>query len=431
MNVMRSFTLRSLKRNKKRTIVTIIGVVISVAMITAVTTLLYSFLDYLQRGTIADSGNWHARFTQVRAADLDKITESGKVDQATLSRDVGFAQIPDSGSYSKQYLYLREYSAGGFDQMSIRLTEGRLPQSAGEVLISQSLLQGSDLNYQIGDTLTLEIGGITDAYGMPLKGNDYTSEAYDEAGNVIGSPTFTPRGEMTLTIVGVMEAPGFESSWSTGYGLLGYLDEASLSPDDRIDVYITVPRVTRAIYQDVNKLVSDIGDSETGAEFNDDILRYYGVVQWDNVYNFLQGFMLVIILIIVIASVSLIYNAFAMSVSERARQLGLLASVGATKRQKRASVYFEGFFVGAIGIPVGILAGLGGIGVTLAAIQPLMDSFISVSGNVKLTLVVSPAALIATVLFSWLQYSFRYTSLRSGHRRSPPSTRSARRRRCA
>ncbi len=46
--------------------------------------------------------------------------------------------------------------------------------------------------------------------------------------------------------------------------------------------------------------------------------------------------------VIIIGSVALIYNAFAISVSERSRHLGMLSSVGATKKQKRNSVFFEG-----------------------------------------------------------------------------------------
>lgn len=400
MNVMRNFTLRNLARNKKRTIVTIIGVIISVAMITATTTLLFSFVGYMQQGAIADSGNWHAQIISVPIDKLDTITESDKVDVAVLSREVGYAQIPNSESYSKSYLYLREYSAGGFDQMSIRLKEGRLPQQPGEVLMSGSLLEGSDLDYQIGDTVALNMGSIIDTTGEPLIGNGNASDAYNEAGEIVASPTFESGKNITVTIVGIMETPGFESSWSAGYGLLGYLDPATLEANDRVDVYMTVPNLSRDIYKNVNALVAGVGDAQTGAEFNDNLLRYYGVVEWDNVYAFLQGFMLVIILIIVIASISLIYNAFAMSVSERARQLGLLASVGATRRQKRASVYFEGFFVGVIGIPVGILAGIGGIGITLAAIQPLLDSFINMPSDVKLALIVPPLAIGITVLFS-------------------------------
>ncbi len=399
MNVMRNFTLRNLGRNKKRTIVTILGVIISVAMITAVTALLFSFVNYMQQGAIADGGEWHAQLYNVPADKLNEVTGNDKVSTAVLSREIGYAKIPSSENYSKSYLYLREYSANGFDQMSIRLIDGRLPQNEGEVLMSKSIQEGSDLPYAIGDTITLDVGDIIDTTGEPLKNNGYLSDAYNEAGEVIASPTFTPHETVTRTIVGIMETPGFEPSWSAGYGLLGYVDESILEAEDRIDVYVTMNHISRDIYKDVDRLVAGIG-GDVGAEFNDELLRYYGVVEWDNVYAFLQGFMLVIILIIVIASVSLIYNAFAMSVSERARQLGLLASVGATRRQKRASVYFEGFFVGIIGIPVGILAGIGGIGITLAAIQPLLDSFINMPADVKLTLIVPPLAIGITVLFS-------------------------------
>ena len=73
----------------------------------------------------------------------------------------------------------------------------------------------------------------------------------------------------------------------------------------------------------------------------------------------------IILLIIIAASVVLIYNAFAMSLNEKIRYLGMLSSVGATKQQKRNSIFFEGFILGLLGIPLGILSGVGGIGITL------------------------------------------------------------------
>ena len=400
MNVMRSFTLRSLLRNKKRTIVTIIGVVISVAMITGVAVLVSSFVSFLQRGTIADTGNWHVQLTDMPAGNFAVLEQDSAVNTAFLSRTEGFSPIADSKGYSKQYYYLREYSAKGYDQMQIHLAQGRLPEKPGEVLISKSISKGSTLNYAIGDTLSLNVGDILTPEGEPMKDNGYLSNSYDDKGNIIGSPTFSPVKTVSLTVVGVMEAPNFEGSYSAGYGLLGYIDPNTLTANDHVDACFTVKHLSRSIYNDTNALISKYGDKETGAVFNDDLLRYYGVVEWDNVYVFLQSFMLILILIIVIASVSLIYNAFSMSVSERARQLGLLASVGATRWQKRASVYFEGLFVGAIGIPVGLLAGIGGIGVTLAVIQPLMNSLFGRSSDVKLVLVVPLWAIGIAVLFS-------------------------------
>lgn len=104
--------------------------------------------------------------------------------------------------------------------------------------------------------------------------------------------------------------------------------------------------------------------------------------------------------VIVIGSVGLIYNAFAISVSERSRHLGMLASVGATKRQKRNSVFFEGIVIGLISIPIGILCGLAGIGITFSFMNTRIEGALWTSE--KLRLIVTPLLLLITCLVSML-----------------------------
>ena len=107
-----------------------------------------------------------------------------------------------------------------------------------------------------------------------------------------------------------------------------------------------------------------------------------------------------LVLIVIIGSSALIYNAFSISVAERSQYLGMLASVGATRRQKRRSVYFEGLILGAIAIPVGLLAGIGGIGVTLHFVGPMISQVADLTQEVRL--VVSPASVLAAVGLSIL-----------------------------
>ena len=52
MNVIRKLTWQYMKKNKRRTIVTVIGIIISVAMMTAVTTAYASFADLYERKKI-------------------------------------------------------------------------------------------------------------------------------------------------------------------------------------------------------------------------------------------------------------------------------------------------------------------------------------------------------------------------------------------
>src|SRR5690606_16521810 len=107
---------------------------------------------------------------------------------------------------------------------------------------------------------------------------------------------------------------------------------------------------------------------------------------------------LIITLLIVVGSVTVIYNAFAISVNERTKQFGLLSSIGATRRQIRQMVLWEGLIVGAIGLALGILAGLGGIGITLEVINRLLQGSVFDTG-VSLRLVVSPYVILVSILF--------------------------------
>lgn len=135
-----------------------------------------------------------------------------------------------------------------------------------------------------------------------------------------------------------------------------------------------------------------------------DYLMYSGVQMNSEITRALYGFMAIILLIIVFASVFMIYDSFAVSYQQRARYLGMLASVGATRVQKRGSVYFEGFILGCIGIPIGILCGIGGIAVTLRA---LSDSFmktvmVATGDSVRLHAIVNWKILVGSVLISAL-----------------------------
>lgn len=398
MNVMRNFTLKSLKRNKKRTVVTIIGVIISTAMLTAVSVFFSSFVSLIQRDTIASEGNWHAEIENVSAENVRIITDDANVDQSLLSRDLGFAALNGSVNESKPYLFVRQYSEAGFDQMSVKLLDGHLPQNSGEVVISETIENSAGLSYHIGDTLNLALCDRVTETGEEIPGNGIVNYIYDENGNERSlDDKLVPKTQAAFTIVGIMARPSFEKSWSAGCGVLGYLDTAALTSGDEVDVLLTMKTIDKNIYGTVAAIADRAGASESDVSFHDELLRYYGVVSYDNVLTFIYIFAGIITVIIILASISLIYNSFAISVSERSRQLGLLASVGATKRQKRSSMYYEGFLIGLIGIPLGILAGIGGMAITLRAIQPLLDGFFNVSEGMTLDMVV-PLGLVGITI---------------------------------
>lgn len=403
MNVMRSFTLKSLKRNKKRTVVTVIGVIISAAMLTAVSVFFSSFVSLIQRDTIASDGNWHAEIQNVSAENVGVISSDKDVEKLFLSRDLGYAVLDGTVNDSKPYLFMRQYSDAGFEQMSVKLLNGRLPQKDNEVIISETVENSAGVSYKIGDTLDLSLGDRVTNAGEAVQGNINVNYIYNDDGTERTlDDKLVPKSEGSFKIVGIMARPTFEKSWSAGCGVLGYLDPTALSPGDKVDAMLTMKSVTKDIYKALPALAQQTGVTENDVAYHDELLRYYGVVSYDNVLTFIYIFAGIIIAIIILASVSLIYNSFAISVSERSRQLGLLASVGATKRQKRTSMYYEGFIIGLIGIPLGLLAGIGGMAITLRAIQPLLDGFFNVSEGMTLDLVVPLWSVGATIALAVL-----------------------------
>ena len=396
MNVMRRFTLRSLLKNKRRTAVTIIGVILSVAMITAVSALTASFTSLFQRDAIERGGNWHAKITQVKEKDVRGIMQSDAVDVYSFAKQIGYTKVPDK---EEKFFFLQQFTQEGFSQMSVRLISGRLPQNSNEVAISRRIL-AADLGVKEGDTLSLESGARLGKDGFPLEDNMGFQIDADNLGNLITNETFVPGIAKTYKIVGVVEQTVFEHSWSAGYGVLGYLDLASLAKDETVDALLTFKEINSGINKNVTALAALVNKTDSDIQYNTELLRYYGVMGSDRQTRFVYGMMFTMIGVIVVASVCLIYNAFAISVAERARQLGLLSSVGATISQKRSSVYFESLLIAAIGIPLGIAAGLGGIAITLHFLRPLFSAVLYMESNTELLMHVPLWTIAVTVLFS-------------------------------
>ena len=221
MNVMRSFTLKSLKRNKKRTIVTIIGVVISAAMLTAVSVFFSSFVSLIQRDTIASDGNWHAEIENGPIENTNVITDDESIGMSSLSRDLGYAALEASVNESKPYLYVRQYSETGFNQMSVKLLKGRLPEKKSEVIISETIENSAGVEYAIGDTLDLTLCDRVNNAGEAVRGNINLNYAYSEDGtDRTLDDKLVPKSEGRFTVVGIMARPSFEKSWSAGCGVL-------------------------------------------------------------------------------------------------------------------------------------------------------------------------------------------------------------------
>lgn len=398
MNIVNKLTLRHLRLNKRRTLVTILGVIISVAMIIAVTTLSVSFMGLMKKQSIATNGEWHVQYQNVDKAQLNVIKADDATKSIVISNDLGYAPLTGSQNDNKPYLFIKAYNEQGFEQFPVELIEGRFPKAKNELVISEEIASNAKVNYKIGDSLTLQVGERITTDGD--ESENYVLSQNESLLKVNGNIEERLQNQTTqkYTVVGIIKRPTWEPAQSPGYTVISYLDENVMSAGDKVTATVVLNKVNKSLYAHAEELAENNNIEKIA--FNNELLRYSGITNNSDWRNMLFSLSATIMTVIMVGSIALIYNAFAISVSERARHLGMLASVGATKRQKRNSVYFEGLVIGIISIPLGIICGLGGIAVTFMFINPLIQSVLGVTE--KLTVVVTPSSILITCLVSLL-----------------------------
>ncbi len=389
MNIVNKLTLKYMKKNKSRTLVTIIGVIISVAMIAASSTIGASLMDMLKRSIIEQTGNWYTVWDEVPGSGVEKITGSPEIKDSLISHTAGIGELPGSKNSQRPYIYILEYNS--FDLSAITLKEGRFPKNEDELVITTQMLETSGVTYLIGDKVKFTMGGrniVENNVKTPLD-NTYSFTKGEE---------FTKTGEKEYTITGIVDAENKENISRAGYVAFSGISENNIKSEESYTVYAGFNKLNKKIYNKSEKLKEESNAGKLA--YNSELLLYTGITD-DKEFNTTLTIAIGIVgSIILLGSVSLIYNAFAISLSERSRTLGMLASVGATKRQKRNSVFFEGFVIGCISIPIGLVSGYLGIGITFWLISPIMQNLFNVT--VPLKLIISPYGFVGAVLFSIL-----------------------------
>lgn len=386
MNVFNKVTIQSLKKNRTRTIVTIIGIILSAAMICAVTTFTSSMQNYVLRNSIYSDGDWHGCENNTSYSVYENVWNSGEVEDAIYLQQVGYAYAEGCTNEYKPYIYVLGGSKGTSDMLPIHITSGEYPTSAEEILLPEHLAVNGGVTHEIGDTLTLELGNrMLDGFVLNQNNPIYV---YEEGQEVLTGETLEVRETRTYTVVGFYKRFQYtiEGYSAPGYTAITIADKDS-SADYRYDIYFKMEEP-----QEVYEFMEEKG--YTG-NTNNDVLMYQGISQYDGFTTMLVGLASIVIGLIMFGSISLIYNAFSISVSERTKQFGLLSSIGATKRQLRKMVLFEAFVVAAIGIPIGVVSGIAGIGVTLMLIG---NKFTALGMPLEMELSVSPVSVVIAVI---------------------------------
>ena len=314
MNILNKVTLKTLQKNKVRTVVTIIGIILSAAMLTAVTTAVSSILQYMTNLEAYQCGTWHASFLHMKADDASRLKTDPGVQQFTVIQDIGFADLKESENEYKPYLFIGGMVPDKTELLPIRLTAGKLPSSRNEILLPEHLATNGRVKYSLGETLSLDVGVRIAGNGEILQNakalrvvENEDPEAFDE---IVPDERIEVRETRTFTVVGFYERPNFENYEAPGYTALTLYEETAGYSES---VYFTVPKA-KEIFA-FSKHFTFEPNSEPELEYNSGYLRALGVIQSGGAKNMLYSFAAILIGIVIFGSIALIYNSFSVSVN--------------------------------------------------------------------------------------------------------------------
>ena len=374
MSILNRLTIKNLRLNKKRTIVTIIGIILSTALMVGIGLLFSSFQDLMIRDTIGYSGKYEANYSDVDLDKLNNIKDKGFT--YFYEKPIGFSKIESSNEY-KPYMYITSVNKEYFNEL--KLVDGSFPKNENEVVISNHVITNGGLNYKVGDIVTFKYGKRN------IEGNDTLANS-----ELVDGEFLTNEGTHTYKIVGIVDRSNFESYSASGYTAFT-LDVNS--DKGNANLYVMFNKNKKIIKQseELAKELNYDGD----INYNSTLLALYGESTYGNVMSSMGGMMIIMLSLVSIGCIIVIYNSFAISVMERKKEFGLLSSIGTTKRQLSHTVFFEALVVGVIGIILGILGAYIGIGCVILIINNLISDML----EYKLHLVTNPLFIIIPVIF--------------------------------
>lgn len=372
MNLLNKLTIKNLKLNKKRTVVTIIGIILSVALITAVSSLYVSSIASLIHFEVKEKGNFHVVYYNVPKEKINTFKNNRKIEDIFLTSHLGYAILKDSKNVNKPYAHMMSFTKSSLQNLSINLLEGKFPEKEDEIIIPSHLRTNGRVNLQVGDIITLDVGTrVSD--GVEL----YQSNPYGEDEEVINTIS------KTYKIVGIMERPdtNIEEYSAPGYTFITYMND--IIHTENADVYARYTKdglknsykltasilgVDTHLFEKINKMKNVTEQDYKNyikqmkkAKYQINVNSYLIALETNPLDNNTTGelgiVVLIVCFIIIVTSVFCIKNSFDISITEKIRAFGMLRSIGATKKQIKKNVFYEAFILGLIGIPIGILSG--------------------------------------------------------------------------
>jgi putative ABC transport system permease protein len=418
MKLLNKLTLKNLRLNKVRTIVTIVGIMLSAALITVVSGMALSGRQTMIDAQAAWSGNYDVALDIIDNSVIETARNNRNVENAFYKERLGYARTKNADGETCDYSVLAMSENTYGNCFKIDLIKGKFPTNSGEAVVTKSFKTQDGKDVKIGDKITLDVGVLTDK----------DSNVLDEEGihNLLQKDfnkcSIIDTVKRTYTVTGIIERPKTSELYDPSNLSMIYTVSDEKAPVEAIrtkhmnKLYIAYTPQSEGDYlqntadilgfkaDDMSNVISDEispEDQQTSGinayEFNSVLLSMKGYGSNDATNTVIFSLAVIIIIIVMLASVFVIRNSFAISITEKTSMYGMLASVGATKRQIRRNVLFEGFILGLIGIPLGILLGLGVNAILITILNSVLGDMLS---GAKFVFVTPTIPIICAIVLS-------------------------------
>lgn len=398
MKLLNKLTLKNLRLNKVRTAVTIIGIMLSAALITVVSGMALSGRQTMIDAQKTWSGDYDVSLDIIDTAKIDEIRQNRNVENAYYTEIAGYAK--EQLANGKDGLYsVIAMSKNAFDGcFDFSLKEGRFPNNSDEAVVTKNFTTPDGKTVKVGDKITFDMGILTDKDGSAFNLKDL----YVITSNDFKECSVKDEKQKTYTVTGITETPNTGELYAPmpNFRIFTVSDEKApveairtkhmnklyiaYTPQSEDDYLQNTADILGFKADDMSNVISDEispEDQQTSGinayEFNSILLSMKGYGSNEATNTVIFSLAVIIIIIVMLASVFVIRNSFAISITEKTSMYGMLASVGATKRQIRRNVLFEGFILGLIGIPLGILLGLGVNAILITILNSVLSDMLS------------------------------------------------------
>ena len=371
MKVLDELTIKTLLLNKKRSIVTIIGIILSVALITAVSSMVVSFRESLIDYEKNKNGDYHYSFAKVKQDEIKEFKNNRYIESYELVEDIGYSRLENSQNNYKPYIKILGIDSSSYKSLGIELIEGTYPKKTDEIVIPRHLKTNARVEYKVGDTITLNIGKRMSGDYELTQNNPYDSEIKEELKNITTKE---------YKIVGIIERPadGIEPYTAPGYTMITmptnnkdnyytiYARYTKKGLKNQEEVTVNIIRMDEKLFKDKQNLnpnnIDEYEEAYNNSKYETTNHGYLIALETntfgDGTMKALGLIATIVIIIVIVTSVFCIKNSFNISITEKIKDYGMLSSIGATSKQIKKSVYHEAFILGIIGIPIGIISGI-------------------------------------------------------------------------